>query len=125
MKNLLIGTLIVILVLSALTFVILKECYLPGAIYFSQSDQKLKTVLDHSGIEKNLTKYYEFEITESALDSMIDAGRYSSGSSYRFIPDYTRRLYVSFLEDILSRNKIEYDIHESTKVIYIGFGATK
>ncbi|GAI78364.1 unnamed protein product, partial [marine sediment metagenome] len=57
----------------------------------------------------NLTRYYKFDITEPALDLMIDANRYSGKS------------YVSLLEDILSRNddKIEYRIDEEAKVIFI------
>lgn len=81
----------------------------PGPIYFVQIDQKLKTVLDDSGITDNLTKYYKFDITEPALELMIDANRYSGKS------------YVSLLEDILSRNedKIEYRIDGEAKVIFI------
>ena len=126
MKRFLIGMLIMILVLTLIS-ITLKESYLPGAIYFTQSDQKLKTVLRHSGIRENLMRHYEFNITEPALDLMIDANRYSSGSSYKFFKDHTRKMYVSFLEDILSRNKdkFEYDINESTKVIYIGVRAEK
>ena len=95
--------------------------YDPGPIYSSQSDQKLKTVLNVSKITKNLTKYYEFDITEQALDLMIDANRYSGSGSVKFFKSYKRKTYVSLLEDILSRNedKIEYDINEDAKVIFI------
>lgn len=81
----------------------------PGPIYFVQSDQKLKTVLDDSGITDNLTKYYEFDITEPALDLMIDANRYSGKS------------YVLLLEDILSRNEdqIKYYINREDKIVFI------
>jgi len=95
--------------------------YDSGPIYSSQSDQKLKTVLNVSKITKNLKNYYRFDIIEPALDLKIDANTYFGSGSYKFFKSFKRKMYVSLLEDILSRNedKIEYYINEDTKVIFI------
>jgi len=94
--------------------------YAPGPIYYSQSDQKLKTVLNFSKITKNLKNYYKFDI-EPALDLKLKEGHYTGSGSYKFFKSFKRKMYVSLLEDILSRNddKIEYYINEDTKVIFI------
>ena len=121
MKRNLIIVILIIVIFAILNHYYMKKSYIPGAIYFTQADQKLKTVLRHSGIKENLTKYYEFEISESALNSMINHGRYSSCSAYKFWRDYRKQIYTSLLVNIYIRNidKIECDIDENTKVIYI------
>lgn len=97
------------------------KLYVPGPSYYVQIDQKLKTILDVSKISENLAKYYEFDITEPALDLMLKEGIYESSGSFKFIKNYKRKTYVSLLDEILSRNedKIEYDINEEAKVIFI------
>jgi len=92
----------------------------PGPIYYSQSDQKLKTVLNISKITKNLTDYYKFDI-EPALDLKIKEGHYTGSGSFKFFKSSKRKMYISLLKDILSRNEdqIEYYINEGTKVIFI------
>lgn len=95
--------------------------YDSGPIYYSQSDQKLKTVLNVSKITKNLIDYYKFDI-ELALDLKIKEGHYTGSGSYKFLKSFKRKMYVSLLEDILLRNEdqIEYYIDEEAKVIFIG-----
>lgn len=118
-KRFLCGIIIAIILAYPTWHYFLKDIlWLPGPIYSVQSDQKLKTVLDVSKITENLTKYYEFDITEPALDLMIDANRYSGSGGLIF---FKRKIYILFLVDILSRNedKIEYDIKEDAKVIFI------
>ena len=94
--------------------------YDPGPIYYSQSDQKLKAVLNVSKITKNLKNYYKFDI-EPALDLKIKEGHYTGSGSFKFFKSSKRKMYVSLLEDILSRNEeqIEYYINEDAKVIFI------
>ena len=94
--------------------------YDPGPIYYSQSDQKLKTVLNVSKITKNLKNYYKFDI-EPALDLKIKEGHYTGSGSFKFFKSSKRKMYVSLLKDILSRNEdqVEYYINEDAKVIFI------
>jgi len=94
--------------------------YDSGPIYSSQSDQKLKTVLDDSGITRNLPNY-KFYILKPASDLKIDANEYSGSGSYKFSKSFKRKMYVSLLEDILSRNEdqIEYYINKEDKIIFI------
>jgi len=91
-----------------------------GPIYYSQSDQRLKTVFNVSKITKNLTDYYKFDI-EPALDLKIKEGYYTGSGSFKFFKSSKRKMYVSLLKDILSRNEdqIEYYINEDAKVIFI------
>ena len=91
-----------------------------GPIYYSQSDQRLKTVFNISKITKNLADYYKFDI-EPALDLKIKEGYYTGSSSFKFFKSSKRKMYVSLLKDILSRNEdqIEYYINEDAKVIFI------
>ena len=92
----------------------------PGPIYYSQSDQKLKTVLNVSKITKNLKNYYKFDI-EPALDLKLKEGHYTGSGSYKFFKSFKRKMYVSLLKDILSRNKdqIEYYINKEDKIVFI------
>ena len=94
--------------------------YDSGPIYSSQSDQKLKTVLDDSGITKNLPNY-KFYILKPASDLKIDANKYFGSGSYKFFKSFKRKMYVSLLKDILSRNKdqIEYYINKEDKIVFI------
>jgi len=91
--------------------------YDPGPVYNSQVDQNLKTVLDDSGITKNLPNY-KFYILKPASDLKIDANRYFGSGGLKFSK---RKMYVSLLEDILSRNKdqIEYYIDREDKIVFI------
>jgi len=96
-----------------------KKMYLPGAIYFTQADQKLKTVLLHSGIKENLEEYYEFFITDSALDTMVCKGRYYSCSAYKFWKDYNKQIYSSLLANIYLQNIDKFVCNITEKAIYI------
>jgi len=94
--------------------------YDPGPVYNSEIDQNLKTVLDDSGITKNIPNY-KFYVLKPALDLKIDANRYFSSGSYKFFKSFTIKMYISLLEDILSRNKdqIEYYINKEDKIVFI------
>lgn len=111
MKKFLIVVLIMVII-SILIHITTEKSYLPGVIYFTQADQKLETVLRHSGIKENLEEYYDFVISKSALNSMIQSGRYSSCSAYKFWKDYKKQIYTSLLANIYIRNidKIQYYI---------------
>jgi len=89
----------------------------PGPLHNSKVDQNLKTVLDDSGITKNLPNY-KFYILKPASDLKIDANRYFGSGGLKF---FKRKMYVSLLEDILSRNKdqIEYYINKEDKIVFI------
>lgn len=91
--------------------------YDPGPLHNSQVDQNLKTVLDDSGITKNLPNY-KFYILKPASDLKIDANEYFGSGGLKF---FKRKMYVSLLEDILSRNKdqIEYYINKEDKIVFI------
>jgi len=91
--------------------------YDPGPIYNSQIDQNLKTVLDDSGITKNLSNY-KFYILKPVSDLKIDANRYFGSGGLKF---FKRKMYISLLEDIISRNdnQIEYHINKKDKKVFI------
>jgi len=91
--------------------------YDPGPIYSSQIEQNLKTVLEDSGITKNLPNY-KFYILKPASDLKIDANTYFGSGGLKFSK---RKMYVSLLEDILLRNKdqIEYYINREDKIVFI------
>jgi len=91
--------------------------YAPGPIHNSQIDQNLKTVLNDSGIIKNLLNY-KFYILKPASDLKIDANRYAGSGNLKF---FKKKMYISLLEDILSRNddQIEYHIDKEDKIIFI------
>ena len=120
MKRILIVILILV-IFATLNHYYMKQSYLPGAVYFTQADQKLETVLRYSGIKENLEEYYEFEITEKALNSMISHGKYISCSAYKFWRDYKEQIYTSLLMNVYIQNidKIECEINEKYKIIYI------
>jgi len=122
MKRWLCGIIIAIILAYPTWHYFLKDkLYVPGPSYYVQIDQKLKTVLDVSKISENLATYYEFDITEPALNLMLKEGIYEGSGSYKFLKNYKRKTYVSLLEEILSLNEdqIEYDIDEEAKVIFI------
>lgn len=91
--------------------------FAPGPIYYSQSNQSLRTILEISKIKKNLIGY-KFYILKPALGMKLDKGRYVGSGNLRF---FRRKMYISLLEDILSRNEdqIEYYINKSDKVVFI------
>ena len=112
---------LILVIFATLNHYYMKQSYLPGAVYFTQADQKLETVLRYSGIKENLEEYYEFVISKSALNSMIQNGRYTSCSAYKFWKDYKKQIYTSLLANIYLKNidKFTYNIDEKSKYIYI------
>ena len=111
--------LIAMLIIILAIFFYTKESYLPGAIYFTQSDQKLETVLHHSGIKENLEEYYKFFISDSALNTMVSKGRYFSCSGYKFWKDYNKQIYLSLLGNIYLQNIDKFVCNITEKAIYI------
>ena len=91
--------------------------YVRGPIYFSQSDQTLKTVLDDSGIKEKL-KNYKFYILKPELDFKIKEGRYEGSGNLRY---FIEKMYVSLLKEMLSRNddQIEYSINKEDKIVFV------
>jgi len=121
-KRIICGTALVTILLFVLTFIgaipgLKSLFYAPGPIYYSQSDQNLKTVLNNSNIIESLTNY-KFYILKSALGLKLKEGNYRGSRNLKF---FKTKMYISLLEDILSRNddQIEYHINKKDKKVFI------
>ena len=86
----------------------------PGPVYGVLSNQALKYVLKNSNITEKLEDY-KFYVLKPALMSPITKGDYEGDENYKWC---VNEMYISLLENILSRNELfEYHIDKDKKKV--------
>jgi hypothetical protein len=90
--------------------------YAPGPVFNTPADS-LRNILIKSDIKEELREF-RFVVVKPVLDTPMEGGRYAGSRGLRF---WKTRMYLKFLEDILSRNKDKFYYHldKKNKIVII------